>query len=108
MLPPQHRTHRLPPLALTQSLQAAAVKKQKDIQLLRQADPLVLPAIVDAKHTRDGCKLSIKRLSTMKFKEPGGPLPSTQIKYNKYKDPKAKKPGCGVEPGDAMSREDGE
>lgn len=83
------------------------MKKQKDTQLLRQADLLVLPAIVDAKHTFDGCKLSFKRLFTMKFKEPGGPLPSTQIKYNKYKDPNAKKPGCGVEPGDATSREGG-
>lgn len=37
--------------SLTRSLQAAAVKKQKETQLLRQADLLVLPAIVDQVNT---------------------------------------------------------
>lgn len=65
------------PLSPTRSPQAAAVKKQKETQLLHQADLLVLPATVDVKQTLDGCKLSIKRLFTMEFKDPGGPLPST-------------------------------
>lgn len=72
------------------------MRKQKETQLLHQADPLVLPAIADAKQTLGGCQLSMERLFTMEFKDPGGPLPSTQIKYNKYKDPKPKKPGLWV------------
>lgn len=72
------------------------MKRQKETQPLHQADLLVLPAVADAKQTLGGCQLSMKRLFTMKFKDPGGPLPSTQIKYNKYKDPKHKKPGLWI------------
>lgn len=47
----QHRMQRSLPFTLTPSLQAAAVKKQKETQLLRQADLLVLPAIADQANT---------------------------------------------------------
>lgn len=44
------------------------MEKQKETQLLHRADLLVLPAIVDAKPTLDGCKPSINRLFTIGFK----------------------------------------